>query len=624
MSGVGGSTGGGGGSGSGGAGNDVAQELAEVKEEIRELKKAIEVQQHELKAAGWTFERIADNAQLAAKEQRLVELQKEKNRIAERQERERQQQQSGEHLAPLPLFPMCPLRVLLPPARCAFNWGDAMGDRGAVSSALFVPHVLIRASVRHRLPCCCCFAPFDTARVKSLFGDGLPPLGVARGSVSKGSVNKEHGDAALTVGTFAVVSELGNLLIPRPSKMVWEMYEGKGGLDYVTEHDIQLFVEAVIIDAISAVGLTGMLGCFNELSVSGLRPDIWVVKQRDGKPVGVVEVKKPGPAIMEEPKLHGQIYDYMMRLQSFFGLRHVFGIATTYESWRVYWLAGDSEGAAGSASIADGAADSVYCDEAIGEEDGGDEEVAAEVADMPPNSRLVHGSGVLAWNDPNLPNILGSVLLKMNAAPHGWVKLIDPFRPYIIINEKAWVWKSIAFRPGFRLHHSVLPESGELILLRDLGAGADGRVWYACSLSGRACVVKFLLDEGSKTLVERLEAERRHWLAAHPDAPKATIRTFDGRRALMMPYARPKAAWTDEDRENIKDACKRMVGAGLVHEDAKARHVGWISPAKQGGQPRAVLFDLGHVTEVRGDKETDKEKEKEEGLAKMLRELELS
>ena len=68
-----------------------------MKGEIRELKKAIEEQQHELKDAGWTFERIADNAQLAAKEQRLVELQKKENRLAE-QQREQQAAQGGKYI----------------------------------------------------------------------------------------------------------------------------------------------------------------------------------------------------------------------------------------------------------------------------------------------------------------------------------------------------------------------------------------------------------------------------------------------------------------------------------------------------------------------------------------------
>ncbi len=45
--------------------------------------------------------------------------------------------------------------------------------------------------------------------------------------------------------------------------------------------------------------------------------------------------------------MHGQIYDYMLRLQSYYGLRNVFGIVTTYEQWRFYWFPSCDEVAAG-------------------------------------------------------------------------------------------------------------------------------------------------------------------------------------------------------------------------------------------------------------------------------------
>ena len=91
MSGVGGGSGSGG-VGAGGAA-DVAQELAEVKEEIKELKKAIEVQQQELKDEKNDAMRLQIATALVADKQRLVELQKKENRLAEQQQREQQQQQ---------------------------------------------------------------------------------------------------------------------------------------------------------------------------------------------------------------------------------------------------------------------------------------------------------------------------------------------------------------------------------------------------------------------------------------------------------------------------------------------------------------------------------------------------
>ena len=74
----------------------------------------------------------------------------------------------------------------------------------------------------------------------------------------------------------------------------------------------------------------------NELSES--TTDIWIVCQ-GGAPIGVVEVKKPDENdTLRHAAVQGQLFDYMLRLQSFFGLQHVFGILTNYEQWRICWM----------------------------------------------------------------------------------------------------------------------------------------------------------------------------------------------------------------------------------------------------------------------------------------------
>ena len=78
----------------GGSGGDmVVQELVVVRVKIEKLEKAIEVQQQKLEAAEGNdarWELIA--TAVAADKQRLVELQRKENRLAE-QQREQQQQQ---------------------------------------------------------------------------------------------------------------------------------------------------------------------------------------------------------------------------------------------------------------------------------------------------------------------------------------------------------------------------------------------------------------------------------------------------------------------------------------------------------------------------------------------------
>ncbi len=122
------------------------------------------------------------------------------------------------------------------------------------------------------------------------------------------------------------------------SSYIWGAFDSGDLQSWASEMDVQQLVKAVLQDAITAAGLGHLLKCYNELSIFKLRPDIWVVMNERGVPVGVCEVKKPGRTIINSPVVHGQIYDYMLRLRSFHGLKHVFGIVSTYEQWRLYWL----------------------------------------------------------------------------------------------------------------------------------------------------------------------------------------------------------------------------------------------------------------------------------------------
>jgi len=118
---------------------------------------------------------------------------------------------------------------------------------------------------------------------------------------------------------------------------------------YASESDIQTLVRFALEDvkAVASKLLPELkLDLFNELSVFQLRADIWVVTAA-GVPVGVVKVKKPPlgdadpAAALNNMLVAGEMYDYLLRLKSFHGLRHCFGIATNYLCWRVFWLPSD-------------------------------------------------------------------------------------------------------------------------------------------------------------------------------------------------------------------------------------------------------------------------------------------
>jgi hypothetical protein len=126
-----------------------------------------------------------------------------------------------------------------------------------------------------------------------------------------------------------------------------------------------------------------------------------------GVPIGVVQVKKPGNDILLNPLVVGQLFDYMLRLQSYFGLEHVFGLVSTYEKWRVCWL-----------PLSESAATATSTTEA-------EDEDASETHTVVPE-RVLHGGSLCAWDDENLPRILCTTILKMYNSPRSqvsWTRL---------------------------------------------------------------------------------------------------------------------------------------------------------------------------------------------------------
>lgn len=433
--------------------------------------------------------------------------------------------------------------------------------------------------------------------MKTFFLNGIPPLGERSGSKSRGSVSKEkHDDAVLLERTFGLFPD--ELVCRQDTTVLWQLYEVAGcSNDWGSESDIQGMVKQVLQTAIYTIGLQGKLKCFNELSIFDLRPDIWIVCT-GGVPIGVVDVKKPGEdETLQNPYVQGQIFDYMLQLQSFFGLEHVFGILTSYEQWRVCWMP-RSERAVVATSATTQAA----------------EEHEMETQTVVPE-RVLHGSKFFAWDDENLARLLCTTLLKMYHAQRSEVRLVDKNRPYIIMDETQWSWGKIVVEDESSLYHSVLPSANKFTLLADLREGADGRVWRACTDSGLGCCIKFPMrtHSGKEEVTKReqlaqIQDEAANWHKAY--GPKsARVTTLCSQPALIMRYLRPLELNDDgtlaqEDRSAVKTAIEKFAAKGLSHKDLALRHVGLLSPPKKNrkskgeeNEPEVVLFDLGQVDE---------------------------
>lgn len=230
----------------------------------------------------------------------------------------------------------------------------------------------------------------------------------------------------------------------------------------------------------------------------------------------------------------------------------------------------------------------------------------------------------------------------MAASPVSEVQLVDPSRPYIIMDSTQWYWATVSFkhvgpsRRQFALNYSKMPtpSAGRFILLRDLHGGADGRVWMVCTEAGHVGVLKFgQLRERETDLSAvkaRLEQEAQVWISVWKQ-PHVRVISLAGEHALLMPYVEPVAL--DEKHAPIRTplleravhaAVQQMAAAGYCHLDLHWRHVGMLhgegaiqlrrkKKSTSGDVPSIILFDLTRV----------KQSTEEEAMTHMLEALEL-
>lgn len=303
--------------------------------------------------------------------------------------------------------------------------------------------------------------------------------------------NVEHAKCTLQESTFSALSTIPSSTANASS--IWATLATQPALPWGSESDIQGFVKQVLADVIAATKLDQKLKCFNELGVFRLQKDIWVVLA-NGIPVGVVEVKKPGKDIMDSETLHGQIYDYMLRLKNFFGQTWVFGIVSTYIEWRIYWLDKCDEiaSAADLPAVERKPVDIAALIAKLGRPAERDSVSDYPVIPPSPVQRLVHGTGRLQFDDEKLVPLLISLILKMYRSPVDDLALIDRSRSYIQLTPSCWFWSMLPPSVKVLDINTVPSERCEnLLLVQDLRGGAHGRVWLACSSTGKACVIKF-------------------------------------------------------------------------------------------------------------------------------------
>ncbi|CAN0211480.1 unnamed protein product, partial [Ectocarpus fasciculatus] len=345
---------------------------------------------------------------------------------------------------------------------------------------------------------------------------------------------------------------------------------------YSTEKDIHNLFHDVCFDMLKIANLDNELKLRCDLEIASLKADIWVICC-NGYPVGAVEIKKPrkdksSASTFHHPKVQGQLFDYMLRIRSFHGLRHVFGIMTDFEDWRICWLPDSDE-----AALATELSYSLHTDN-----------IDVGCAD----ARVLHGSEIYSGRTENttpmLATALVSVLRKMDYGKNSLdvrkMLLLSDQRSYIFLNSQSWFWTSLSStklrkirdRKSFSL---VPPRScSKFILLRDYHGGADGRVWLVASASsGNLAVIKFhrrMKDRDTGQDRAAVKQEVAVWKAC--GISSVFVCTLNSRPAIVMPFSFhycQKALLDLDPRNVLRECATRMATAKYVHEDIEWRHV---------------------------------------------------
>jgi hypothetical protein len=98
--------------------------------------------------------------------------------------------------------------------------------------------------------------------------------------------------------------------------------EPYSSIPWNSDEEIRTQVVLAMKDTIEAAGLQGKIELKIDPGIFREQPNLWVIMV-SGFRIGVVDVKKPGENVMSNPKVWGQLYDYLLRLSSFYGLQHV-------------------------------------------------------------------------------------------------------------------------------------------------------------------------------------------------------------------------------------------------------------------------------------------------------------
>lgn len=323
-------------------------------------------------------------------------------------------------------------------------------------------------------------------------------------------------------------------------------------LTYTSEADIQSGIKSLLDDIVALGAWNKLVAVHKETFVphakylgkgKGSKSDFWMIAtHHDHRPVLIVEVKSPhvpvqgGPdddddeetkqeydqgdppkCILDNPRVSGQIVDYMLDMASFHGQRNVYGVTTSGEYFKFHWLPHSDDDAASTEGMND-RSDIILPDP------------------QPVLKRELICTETMHHTDPRVVPYLLTVLAKSLCSPLYTVPLISDSRVYIRLLEKSWEWSGLDRKVSEMAHLSLnfdhnLNQTSQFTVLRAFCRNVDQVVWLAFAGGTPRIVVlkQFPLERARDA-----QRELRIWQLVH-EQKWARVLTVRGLPTLMMP-----------------------------------------------------------------------------------------
>ncbi|KAM9979963.1 hypothetical protein ACTFIZ_006222 [Dictyostelium cf. discoideum] len=494
--------------------------------------------------------------------------------------------------------------------------------------------------------------------IRHLIDNGIPKCTITSTSTS----TSNHEPCQLKQSTWVGIPNFEDLLEKNGDKESSVLRFKNSSFTARNEHKLYIFTTFIIEDALKLCGLEEELSIIYQEDIVGLKPDYWLVKSKTNY-IGLIEVKCSEHSF-NDPKVIGQLFDYLMGLSYLFGKLQAFGLLLTHSKVmplfthdslelaanniqstlphatsslpnqitktakvtpnikvfdRVLYTSSSNQSILSNLSPTSSSSNTTsltYCSSSISPTSNNSSNTTSPAFSSSNTSPIFSSSPVRDIENPReFFELICSTIFKMRQSQFDPSKEGTRFRVYLQANSLCFKAKSVKISIRGELtdlkniDHKLLDE---IYLVKSLGGGGDGHCSYALTEKGNSLVIKSFNNTITK---EKIEEERKLWKTIW--GIETIIKTYSTKDHLVMPFIKP----IGNDDYNSKDfidlistAADTFSSKGYEHMDLYIRH---ICKYKKNGKYIYIFIDLSRVSEA-----IDKDQAKQRMINSILVDLE--